>query len=893
MNTPRCVRRPLWLFAFPLFAACAGDGSDIGPKFPNLPDASCKVSVFDDQGRGVVAAVVSVPAQGWSAVTGINGRGDLLANPRGRFLVNVDGSNAAAVAGDRLGTLDFATTVQLDLPSVVHLPVFPDSASAFVAAGTQAGTTTVTSVAGAICTVAAASSVGLPNGAPSAFLRLGDLQANHLPGELPVATGATLLFTRGVFIEPASATFAPGASLDVADELALPGSASASLYRLDPSTGEWVEVLLGVTASGGRLVANGVIATGGLYAFATAVPSATVVGRLVELNNNVLRDQLVNVDGRWVATDSSGRFSAVTVPGALANGAARTAQIEVFAGGGWLPNRLTTTGAVSSGGTLDLGDVTFDTVPCTNLRVQQVRRGRAEGHRRLAVSASEYPVARVTTGNAAGQAFIEDLPAEYFGFQEGFPLDEYEAAYAQSLGYVNTDQRWQNASMFYDDLAWYVSADRTRVMVVDRIGTGPLDGAGVVTGNTGGQGYIGTVEEAGSALIDRNGTRVTASYQCICNGMTAVSAVSVERNDSEHLEMPLVSVNNPQLAAFARHGLVAGTLIGANASRVHELRSTRWLEASEWWDDVVDGVPIVGAVPLDVDPAVTHADFRVGVDVNGGHLAVAELAVTGSVRVLEKLGVALAVQPTQAAVQTLDLTLSSASDTVFTVANGLLGLDASLPVADLRCDLALELPDARIVDVVRDLGGNHAASGADLALSLPGLTGALAGNAWRVHVGGTATVGGEVIGQQTIVRLRGDLPETAVPMLAVPTLTAPANGATVPAAGFTVSFVLPADADYGRIDLVHEAAGEHRSWRAYLVPTATEFVFVRLPAEVATPLIAGKTWSLTLSAYRIDDSVLTRSDSVYRDVTTFLQSVSPIEVGAVAVSSRTITVTSN
>jgi hypothetical protein len=84
-----------------LAAGCAGDGSDIGPKLPRLPDASSKVVVLDDQGRGVVAATVSVSGTSTSAITGPNGRGDLLSYPVGTVTFDVDGRSAAAVAGDR------------------------------------------------------------------------------------------------------------------------------------------------------------------------------------------------------------------------------------------------------------------------------------------------------------------------------------------------------------------------------------------------------------------------------------------------------------------------------------------------------------------------------------------------------------------------------------------------------------------------------------------------------------------------------------------------------------------------------------------------------------------------------------------------------------------------
>ncbi len=878
-----------------LVAACSGRGSDVGPRFELLPDASCKASVFDDQGRGVVDAEVSFPDLGGAARTGINGRADLLANPTGRVRVRVDGTYAAASAGDRLATIDFAVTMGRDLPVAVYLPDLPDSASAALTAGTQVGSTAVTSVAGTVVTVAAASSVSLPGGAASGFLRVGDLQSQHLPGDLPTAGGTgALLFTKGVFVAPAAATFTAGATLDIADDLALPGSATATLYRLDAATGEWQVVTTGLTSSGGRIVAANQITGGGMYAVATTVPSGTVIGRLRDASTLVVPEQLVNVDGRWTVTDGGGRFTVNGVPAVLADGSPRAAQIEFFAGGSWLPVRTTTTGAVSAGNTLDLGDVVFDTVPALNLRVQQLKRGRVEPRRHLAASSSLQSVARVTTSNDLGQAVLEDMPSFWFGFQEGHPYDQYRAYYAQSVGYANAGQRWLDAAMYFDEIDWFIGSRQSRLLVVDSVGGGPIYGAGVTTGGTSGVGFAGIVLETGTFFIDRPADgRVTASATSTFGGLTTVSALSIDRPNGEHLELPLERSLRPSLGAYDRHGLVAGTLTGADPARVHELRSTRWLEAFEWWNDLVDGIPLRGAVPLDIDPATTHAAFQVGVDANGGHLVAAELAVAGPVRTLDKLGVALALVPEEGTLLDRDLALDLPATTTFVAPGALTGLDAGIAVAALRCDLALEQPDGRFVDVVRDVGGNHVASGADLSLTLPALGGALAGHAWRVLVGGSATAAGVTTTQKTLLRLTGNAPEASVVALPPPTLTAPAAGATVPAAGFTVQFALPAGALYGRIDLVHESAGERRTWQVFVPPDATEFAFVTLPTAAVTPLVAGKTWTLTLTAYRADEVAMQASNDYYRDLTVFLQSVPAVEIGVVAVSSRSITVTTN
>ncbi len=874
-------------------AACSGSGSDIGPSFVDLPDASSKVNVLDDQGRGVVGATATLVDAGRTAVTGRNGRGDFFAEPRGRLRVRVDGATGAAVAGDRLARLDLALQVDGDLPAAIHLPDLPDAASAAIASGTQTATTAITSGAGAVLTVAAGSSVGLPDAAATGTLRLGDLAAPHLPGDLPTAApGRARLFTRGVFVDPPGATFAPGAVLDVLDELSLPPTATATLHRLDPDTGEWTEIANGIAASGGRLAAA--LTAGGLHAFSADVPAATVTGRLRAVDLAVLPDQLVNVDGRWTRTDGGGRFTIGGIPAELADGSARSAAAEFVAGGSWLPARAVASIAVGAGATADLGDVTFDTVTAVNLRVQQIRRGRAETRRRVSVGTSRYPVAVATASDGQGQALIEDLPTLWFGFQDGFPRDVENSYYAQSLGFVDEGRRWQDAYMFFDELSWFIGSRSSRVLITDRVGHGPIEGAAVVRGPTALEGFTDIVDESGTLFGNRPfDGRITATNRSERDGATYVDAVTIERPNGEHLELPLQRAYRRSLGAFDRHGLVAGTLTGVDPARQHELRATRWIELQEWWDDVVDGVPLASSLPKDVDPAVTHGDFRVGVDARGGHVAAAELTVAGAVRTLQKLGLATALAVPEGAVTALDVALDRVATASFALPGALAGLDPAIPAADLRLDLALELSNGTVVDCVRDLGGNHAAAGSDLVCTLPALTGSLAGHRWRVLLRGAATQGGATIEQRTLNALRGDAGDAGVAMLAPPTLLAPAAGATVPATGFVVQFELPAGCMFARLDVVSVQGGEQLAWRVYIPPEATSFEFVQLPPEAASPLVAGRSYSLTLSAYRADTGRLTVSDDAFRDVTTFLQSVGPAEFDCVAVSSRSITVTTN
>ena len=174
-----CWRQHAWLLLWPAIAACAGDGSDIGPSLPRIPDASCKAVVLDDQGRGVVGAVVSIDTVGVRAITGRNGRGDFLANPRGRLLLRVDGRAGAATANDEFSQLTFASTIAgPDIATPLYLPALPASASATVALGTQTVATTITSAAGGQLVIANGSSVGASG---SAALALKCVSANSLP----------------------------------------------------------------------------------------------------------------------------------------------------------------------------------------------------------------------------------------------------------------------------------------------------------------------------------------------------------------------------------------------------------------------------------------------------------------------------------------------------------------------------------------------------------------------------------------------------------------------------------------------------------------------------------------------------------------------------------------
>jgi len=877
-------------------AACdVGLGSDIGPKLPTIPSATSKCVVLDDDGRAVCGATVIVGAA--RAITGRNGRGELFDDPRGRVIVEVDAQHGAAQAGDTLGGYRVAMTlVDRDLPAVLHVPILPDSAAAAVPIGTQVVATAVTSAAGAIVTVGAGGTVGVPGGLATVTLRVGDLQPQHVPGDLPPpATGARLV-GRAVHVSPAGVTFAPGASLDVADDLQI-GAGPAQLFWLEPETGEWIQLAGGGTAAGGRITAAGALARGGTYVFAAAVAAATVAGRIVDAAGRPVPSVLVRVDHLATQTSGDGRFVVEGVPATLANGAPRSATIEVFAGGGWLATRAVAAASITSS-TVEVGDMLLDTVTSTNLRVQQVARGLADAVRPVRISTQLGDVAIAQTSDDAGQSLFEDVPTGWFGFQEGRTIDASEVLYGQSVALLDRDERWQESYQFLAKREWYVGSRSSRTLVTDAIGGGPLFGAFVLQGAVPGANSVGSTREGGVVFVTRDfAGRATATLRSERPGQVVVSAFSIVNPNGDHLELPLQRARRTPFGAFDRHGIVAGTMLGADPTRTHELRATRRVSVQEWWSDIAEDEPLPAALPVDVDVATTHGAFRVGVPREGGHLAVAETFVLGPGKTLQRCGVVADMVPTEGALTTRDIEFGPVANWPFGVESLFLGADPELDASQLAAAVALRQPSGRIIEVVRGLRGNLARIGNDLLFLLPPLTGAFAGHDWLALVDGSWASGGSTLRCSILLSLPPAAAQPAFPRGAMrlgdfPDLLEPANGAVVPASGFTVQFALPPYALHGTIELRSDTPGESRSWRVVMPATTTTFAFVSLPIDVPTPLVAGRTWTLTVSAY-FGDGDVTGTRDPYRELSTFLQSIGAVERGASTVLRRSIQVTTN
>jgi hypothetical protein len=878
-----------------LLASCEGDGSDIGPRLERLPDASSKVLLMDDQNRGVVSATVSGVGVELRALTGRNGRGDFLAAPRGRVLFQVDPTYGSASDGDVLGDYRVALDVLgTDLPMALHAPDLPDDAAAIVATGVQAARTTITAsvtlpggVESAALTIPDGVAV-LLDGANEARIALGTLAPQHLPGDLPAPSVDARLFSHGYYVGPAGATFSPGVDLRVPDELHVT-SPNAQLFRLDTETGEWAAEQVSVAAAGGQLQVTGAITRGGLYAFGVDVAARALSGRVVDSAGDAVFEAMVRVDHLHTVTSGDGRFSVTGVPARRGDDVPRDAVVEVSAGGTWLPAVATFT-ADYSASALDVGDLELDTVRAGNVRVQQVVRARADGYQPARFSSLRGDVAILTTSDAGGQVTFEDVPAGFYGFQEARRRSDLESYYGQQVAILSNGQRWLDSYQFLFNRPWFQGTRNARAYVCDRIGGGPIELAGVVQGLVPEQGWIGETRESGQVFVDRRfADRATVTLTTARDGFTITHGFSYERPSSDHLEFPMYRVLRQPLGRFDRFGLVRGAVTGADPAAAQSVRVTRRITRQQLWDDVVLGRPLSGSLPVELDVADTQGEFCVGLPPAGGNLALVEVTSDGGRDTLKKAAVRASLGDGVVEGAQLDLGAPIQLEGVvpYTLTGALVDAPAEVDPSALRLSVGQAVEGAGVVDVARRVDGSLTAIDVDLDLGLPPLGG---GAAWVAFVSGVTEAAGVTSTHHSMVDLAAT--ETSgFRLQPFPTLSEPAPGASVAAAGFDVRFELPAGCIGGAIELRSETSEDRLLWEVLVRPEQDELAFVSLPIEAETPLVAGREYTLTVTAWFGAFDI--ESPDVFGDAVSYAQSIDLIEAGVRQVTSRTIVVTTN
>ena len=112
------------------------------------------------------------------------------------------------------------------------------------------------------------------------------------------------------------------------------------------------------------------------------------------------------------------------------------------------------------------------------------------------------------------------------------------------------------------------------------------------------------------------------------------------------------------------------------------------------------------------------------------------------------------------------------------------------------------------------------------------------------------------------------------------------------ASGFEVQYTLPAGCLGGKLELRSEDPGvDVLLWEVLVRPDDPDFSFITLPVEAETPLVAGRTYTLTVTAWFGDVDI--DSPDEYADFVAYVQSVAPVEAGVRQVTSRSIEITTN
>lgn len=884
---------PILVAALAGASACTeGDGSDIGPKLEPLPGAGYKFQVLDDASRGVVGARIVVENR--TAVTGRNGRADLFVGLGGSRLVAIGADAASATGPDRLASMAVRVEgVGGGFDGPVWIPDLAPSAGLDLPAG-QLATERVlddTASSGAVLTFATGTSIG-----SAVRVRTAVLQRHHLPGSFDAGT----LVGRGILVDPQGLTglaAVPGATLSVPDDCGMPENAQVRLLRYSAELGTWELVTTGTVASGRATFVDAVRA-GGLHVMvAGPFATGTVSGRVLNLFDEVVSDAFVRVDSVRTVTDANGNFRCDAVVAVDGSGAPRQVAVEIVAGNYYLPARLALTAQPVANAATDLGTLELETAFGGNIRMLAVEQGRSRGLLRLTTSGERMPGASVGFADAGGEALLEDVPASVIGTTVGLPLSRQEVAESQPQLFFPNGALWYDWNVYFNDFDWYQGGRRTRMQALDALGGGPIRDAYGTRGGTAGGGYVGETQGNGTLATDRGVVRLTMAVETNSTVGVVTSAVTFDPANAEHLEFPLERAVVPQLGAFDRNGIVRGVLQQASSapSVRHEVRASRRIEPGEWLEDVMRDRPIPSSMPLKQAPVAPLFAFAAGIGAPVGNLAVAEVASASGSDVLQRVGIQPGLPVVEGAILDRDVALDLVADQSFDAPDALQGLDPAIAPADLAFDLALLLPSNLGCDVVRGIEGNKAATADDLQLSLPPLVGGAAGANWLCALRGSAATAGSTIDQRSLLVFDASRTAPVTPFLSVPVITSPLPGDSVPASGFTVAYQAPAGALWVEIELRSTVTGTNGLadtcvWRVIAPATSTSHTLVALPSQSVTPLLPGRSYTLTVSAFRADRGILPTLTDPYYQLTRYFLSLDLFEAGVTAVSRRTITI---
>jgi len=878
-------------------ASCRqGTGSDIGPILERRPTEDWRVLVRDDQGRAVSGATIAVEGIAKRAVTGRSGRAQVLGRPSGRRTITIDATNGSASDSDRLGTLSLTaeTGGSDELPFVVFVPDLAASTGLLLPTGVQGAASTLDDTASSGAKVTIDFGATVASGAASTVsIRTGKLSVGHHP-PLPSPALGALLCAGAIAVDPPNLTISPAATLSVQNDLRVTPGNSADVYYLDPTNGSWTALGIATPTDGGaRLTATGVVTRGGLYAFSTTVGTTTTIdGRVVDFRGAARGGVLVSVGEARSRTGNDGTFVLENVGSTWADGSPRTLGFEAY-GGRTLRSARRADSIVLVPGTLSLGDRVLDAPRVGTVRMLQVSRGDRDPGRRMRVSSVYGLSYGISIGDDRGEVTFEEQEIGENSTNTSWILDDNNYHLTEATNELQGRDNDLELRLFTREQPYWQGRPRgTAVYPLDKFGSGFIGLAQVSRGQAPGQGFVDSTRISRPVTVDFGEFgEVLVSMETASEGRSVVCASAFVDPDSGRSEMPLERALREPIGAFDRHGRVIGSLVGGGGpGTTTKVRATRRLCLDDWFDATWYGRATTGAVPRKLDPEVSGgATFDIGVPAPKGNLVALSGTTSAGIFRLDKLGWEQNLVPVEGNVIARDVALTSRCDTSYTLPAALRNVHAALAASDFTIDLGAELVDGTILDLARAVGGNHVASGEDLVFTLPSLAAAGASR-WLVTLEASKPVGSKTISQRTFVPVRGTTAPT-VTLLGVPDITSPTPGALVPATGFTVSYTVPTGTSYVEVELRSEVTGETRVWHAVVHPSYGSYTFRELSRECAQPLTAGRNWTLTVTAARIETGPFTRQEEIYNRCTTSWIGLGEATREVNALSSTTIPVT--
>lgn len=848
---------------FVALSACdTGPGSRVAPFFGDRPSNRIVGAVLNERSEAIVSARVAI--SGFPSVaTDSYGRFEIPESVRGMRRITIDARAASADGSDRYGTASYARTLPLggevvEIPKPFVLPDLDKAAATTLTIGSQASASTVDGRVGGVgprLLIDAGSEVGRASQASGTFsLELATIPGRDLPAPLPDPATGTWLTTRAAWVLPEDVSFTQTtARLETTNEVALPPSGTARIFRYDFDLETWTSIE-DATPSGGFLVpASKFLTRGGLYVFAVEVAATTVSGVLTDLAKRPLSEVYVDAYGRHTMTDTAGRFTLSGMPAVDAAGAAWTIPLRLRPGYRWTPSTRIQN-VVAALGTTDAGTTALPVFVAGSARYLVAFRGNAQPLRSV----------RIGSGSAGGTVELADLA----GFGEVTGL---------SAGWCGASTSWSIGPRFFrgESLGEIrPGTDGVDLQILSReeeLRPGELQGAffaRVIDQRTGApvpEAFVQGRHDANSADRQRSnlfgeanlsGDRfgiVTASLESYrADGRAYRAAFSVGKIDNIRVEFPLRRNTRATPIVLEPHASLVGSLVGARSGSVRRVQVHGALNENDWFS-LAMGAEVGGEarLPRALDPAVTGGDaYRLGIPVKRASVAIVEGSLVATRFVPERLALLPDLRAAAGTENRVDLAFGTAFDRTALIRGLVPSLDPSIATSTFEYRLGAVLADGRRLDLTPWCGG-AVVQASDFRVLAPADVGEIRGARLLFAARASATTGGATRTQE----LFGEdlLADGAYEFMPVPVLANPTPGSTLASAEeIRVEWAASTSVDFYELDL--EATGpraEDRHWRVVLRGDASEFRFRDLVEGAPEIVGPGVDWKLSLVAHRI------------------------------------------